>query len=118
MKFTMILGSAAALVLASATATSAAPNGSASVSPAVVAVSAPLSLMAVQEPPKAEIKVDIDSSPNTVWYMDPVWIAVGAIALLIVIVLAVMAVSWRERPNHCRSIANTLQLAEASSASA
>jgi hypothetical protein len=94
MKFTMILGSAAALVLASATATSAAPSGSTSVSPAVVAVSAPLALTAVQQttpPPKAEIKVDIDSSPNTVWYMDPVWIAVGAIALLIVIVLAVMA---------------------------
>lgn len=94
MKFTMILGSAAALVLASATATSAAPTGPASVSPAIVAVSAPLALTAVQQtatPPKADIKVDIDSSPNTVWYADPVWIAVGAIALLIVIVLAVMA---------------------------
>ena len=95
MKFTMILGSAAALVLASATATSAAPTGPASVSPAIVAVSAPLAITALQQtatPPKAEIKVDIDSSPDgTVWYMDPVWIAVGAIALLIVIVLAVMA---------------------------
>lgn len=91
MKFKMILGSAAALVLASATATSAAPTGSASVSPAIVAVSAPLALTAVQDPPKADIKVDIDTSPNTVWYTDPVWLAVGAIALLVIIVLAVMA---------------------------
>jgi hypothetical protein len=93
MKFTMILGSAAALVLASATATSAAPTEAASVSPAIVAVSAPLAVTALQQPPppKAEIKVDIDTSPNTVWYTDPVWLAVGAIALLVIIVLAVMA---------------------------
>lgn len=94
MKFTMILGSAAALVLASATATSAAPNGPASVSPAVVAVSAPLALTAVQQtttPPKADITVTLDNGSNTVWYADPVWLAVGAIALLVIIVLAVMA---------------------------
>ena len=38
------------------------------------------------------IKVDVTSTEShTVWYMQPVWLAIGGIVLLLVIVLAVMA---------------------------
>ena len=38
------------------------------------------------------VKVDlVTSSSHTVWYADPFWLAVGGVALLIIIVLAIMA---------------------------
>ena len=38
------------------------------------------------------IKVDVHSSEShTVWYTQPVWLAIGGIVLLLIIVLAVMA---------------------------
>jgi len=41
-----------------------------------------------QDPVKVDVSVP---ASHTVWYADPFWIAVGAVAVLIVIVLAVMA---------------------------
>lgn len=92
MRITKILTVAAAALVVSAT-TSQAATYDVEVAPAVTAVVAPMTLAVVQDPPpvKADIKVDLDDDANTVWYTDPVWLAVGAIALLIVIVLAVMA---------------------------
>lgn len=94
MRFTKILAVATALSLAGVPAT-AAPIASPDVHANIVALTpASLTLGAIQQqaqPPQAEIKIDIDDDADTVWYTDPVWLAVGALALLIVIVLAVMA---------------------------
>jgi len=46
-------------------------------------------LLALQDIP---IKVDIHTSEShTVWYGNPVWLAIGGVVALLVIVLAVMA---------------------------
>jgi formate-dependent nitrite reductase membrane component NrfD len=38
------------------------------------------------------VRVDVHTpESNTIWYADPFWIAVGGVALLIILVLAVMA---------------------------
>ena len=41
---------------------------------------------------QAPVKVDVSiPASHTTWYADPVWIAVGAAVLLVLIVLVVMA---------------------------
>jgi hypothetical protein len=94
MRFTKILTLATAVLFASATASSAAPSSSAGVTVSAMTIApSSLTLAVTQDPqpPKAEVKVDITDDRGTVWYTDPLWLALGAIALLIVIVLAVMA---------------------------
>jgi len=94
MRFTKILTLATAVLFASATAGSAAPSSSAGVTVSAMTIAPSSLLLRVTQdpqPPKAEIKVDISDDSRTVWYTDPLWLALGAIALLIVIVLAVMA---------------------------
>jgi len=49
--------------------------------------SAPAAL-AAQVPVKVEVSTP---ATNTVWYTDPMWIGIGAVVILIIIVLAVMA---------------------------
>lgn len=93
MRFTKILTLATAVLFASATASSAAPSSSTGVTVSAMTLAPSSLLLAVTQdpqPPKAEVKVDI-SDGRQVWYTDPLWLALGAIALLIVIVLAVMA---------------------------
>ena len=94
MRVTKILTLATAALVMSASAASAVPTSTTDIVPNVSSVMLPSSFVisAVQDPqpPKAEVKVDI-SDDRTVWYTDPVWLAVGAIAALVVIVLAVMA---------------------------
>lgn len=103
MRFTKILTLATAVLFASATASSAAPNSSASVAVSAMTIAPSTLLLAVTQdppptqPPKAEVKVDIGEHRDTVWYTDPVWLALGGIALLIVIVLAVMAARGGDR---------------------
>jgi hypothetical protein len=96
MRFTRILSLAAVAVFASATASSAAPSAP---DAAVNALVAPTSLVisAVQDPQPPQVKVEVDTGRDVVWYTDPVWLAVGAIALLVVIVLAVMAARGGDR---------------------
>ena len=56
------------------------------------ALAAPLARL--QEPP---IKVEVSTSEtHTVWYTDPLWLAVGGVVLLLIIVLAVMAARGRK----------------------
>ena len=44
-----------------------------------------------------QVKVEVTTADShTVWYTDPVWLGLGAVVLLIVIVLAVMASRNRE----------------------
>jgi hypothetical protein len=97
MRFTRILSLAAVAVFASATASSAAPSAPDATVNAIVAPTS-LVISAVQDPqPQTQVKVDLDTDRDTVWYTDPVWLAVGAIALLVIIVLAVMAARGGDR---------------------
>ena len=51
---------------------------------AATAMAAPIALL---QDPQAPVKVDVHTSEtHTVWYADPVWIAVGAIVVLLIIV--------------------------------
>ncbi|HYV96394.1 MAG TPA: hypothetical protein VE967_02940 [Gemmatimonadaceae bacterium] len=56
---------------------------------AVPVMASPLSLLQDAQPP---VKVDVHTTEShTVWYTDPMWLAIGGLVLLLVIVLAVMA---------------------------
>jgi hypothetical protein len=97
----ILMTSAAALLIAGATALPAAPSASASTLPAIAAVQAPVSayLTVVQEPQaqpqsqggEVKLKVDINDNSGTVWYADPFWIAIGVIALVVVVLLVALA---------------------------
>jgi hypothetical protein len=106
MPFTKLLTVATAALFATTTVTLAAPSARSDIVPTISAAMiapAPLALSLQQQqaqPPKAEIKVEINDEPNVVWYTDPVWLAVGAIALLVIIVLAVMAARGGDRGEH------------------
>jgi formate-dependent nitrite reductase membrane component NrfD len=41
---------------------------------------------------QAPVKVEVSTpATHTVWYTDPMWLGVGAVAVLIILVLAIMA---------------------------
>ena len=95
MRYTTMIAAAAVLVLAGTTPVQAAPYSDAAPAIAAVAV-APVALMmsAVQEPQSApDVKVDITTSKGGggTWYTQPIWLAVGGLALLVIILFAVMA---------------------------
>jgi hypothetical protein len=50
--------------------------------------------LAAQGPVKVEVSIP---ASHTVWYTDPLWLGIGAVAVLIVIVLAIMASRSGER---------------------
>ena len=99
MRFTMkIMTAGAALLLATAPV---APRAQA-VTPAAAAVAslhaAPsmattLLVGAVQD---AKIEVDINDNKGGAWYTNPVWIAIGIIALVLIVLLVVMAGRGRD----------------------
>jgi hypothetical protein len=61
---------------------------------AATAMAAPIALL---QDPQAPVKVDVHTTEtHTVWYADPIWIAVGAIVVLLIIVLAVLAGRGRD----------------------
>lgn len=62
---------------------------------AVTAMATPMALL--QDPP---IKVDVHTSEtHTVWYTNPVWLAIGGIVALLIIVLAIFAARGRSDSN-------------------
>jgi hypothetical protein len=59
---------------------------------AATAMAVPLAML--QDP---TLKVEVHTSPtHTVWYTNPVWLAIGGIVALLIIVLAVVATRGRE----------------------
>ena len=55
----------------------------------LVARAATAAASIVQDPP---IKVEVHTSEtHTVWYTNPMWLAIGGIVVLLIIVLAIMA---------------------------
>lgn len=95
MRFTtMILTSAAVLLLASTTPAHAAPYSDVSTVHAVTVAPVTLTIAAVQESqPPADVKIDISTSKGGggTWYTQPIWLAVGGLALLVIILIAVLA---------------------------
>jgi protein-S-isoprenylcysteine O-methyltransferase Ste14 len=94
MRLTTMIAAAAVLLLAGTTPVQAAPYSDAA--PTIQAVTvAPVALLisAVQEsqsPP--DVKVDITTKEGGgTWYTQPLWLAVGGLALLVIILFAVMA---------------------------
>jgi len=58
---------------------------------AATAMAVPLAVL--QDP---TLKVEVQTSPtHTVWYTNPVWLAIGGIVALLVVVLAVVATRGR-----------------------
>ena len=50
-----------------------------------------ISLDDQQQPPTGRLEVDVDTDRGGAWYTSPLWIAIGVIALVLLIVLIVMA---------------------------
>jgi hypothetical protein len=84
----ILLSSAAALVLATAAAPTRAVAAPTPAPAVVAAIAAPtLHLVAAVQ----DIKVDIDDDSGGAWYTQPVWIAIGVIALVVIVLLIAMA---------------------------
>jgi len=93
MRFTTkIMTAGAALVLATAPV---APRAQATPLPITVsAVSAATSVVAAVQ--DAKIDVNINENKGGAWYTNPVWIAIGIIALVLLIALIAMAGRGRD----------------------
>jgi hypothetical protein len=81
MRFAIVVLMAAGLLIGSAAA------------PAVaIAASSDYALTADdQQQPTGRLEVDVDTDQGGAWYTSPMWIAIGVIALVLLIVLIVMA---------------------------
>lgn len=92
---TKITTAAAALVLASATTAApahAAPLNTVAVTASVRAVALPAAGLVVAAVQDAKIEVTTnDRTSRGAWYTQPVWIAIGIIALVLIIALIAMA---------------------------
>ena len=83
---TMALTAAAGLLLTTAPAVSAAPYAAA-VLPTVT--SATLAPMAPLQDAKVTVQVN-DNTTRTSWYTQPIWLAIGGVALVVIILIAVL----------------------------
>jgi hypothetical protein len=94
---TKILTAVAALVLASAPV---APRAHAvpvpAVSVAAIRTVAAIPVVATSTVQDAKIEVDVDNDRGGAWYTNPVWIAIGIIALVLIIALIAMAGRGRD----------------------
>jgi hypothetical protein len=95
MRFTTMVAAAAVLLLAGTTPVQATPYSDAAPSVQAVIV-APVALMisAVQEsqsPPDIKVDITTKEGGGSTWYTQPIWLAVGGLALLVIILFAVMA---------------------------
>jgi len=53
--------------------------------------------LAMVQDPQSPVKVDVSTTEShTVWYTNPLWLAIGGIVVLLIIVLAVMASRGRD----------------------
>jgi hypothetical protein len=84
----ILLSSAAALVLATAAAPTRA-DAAPTPAPAVMAATAAPTLHLVAA--VQDIKVEIDDDSGGAWYTQPMWIAIGVIALVVIVLLIAMA---------------------------
>ena len=91
---TKFLTTAAALVLVTATASrpaDATPAPTGGIVATATAVSLTPVLHAVALTQEAKIDINVDTDRGGAWYTQPVWIAIGIIALVLIILLIVAA---------------------------
>ena len=84
MRLAMIVASAAALMFVSTSQLSAA-SASPTVAPAVATFST--AQQTQTQPPQGgdvDVRIGVDDTGGTVWYANPVWIAIGLLAIVIV----------------------------------
>ena len=81
MRFAIVVLTAAGLFLGAAVA---APS-------AAIAADSGYSATLDDQQPTGRLEVDIDTDDGGAWYTSPVWIAIGVIALVLLILLIVMA---------------------------
>ena len=86
MRFKFLIGSAAALILASGGQLSAETHSLPSVAPAATSV-----VMPAQDAQPPQIDVNITQTDRVVWYASPIWIAVGVLAIVVVALIIGMA---------------------------
>ncbi|MGH7529748.1 MAG: hypothetical protein ACREMN_05150 [Gemmatimonadales bacterium] len=100
MRFPSMLVTTAAVLLMTGAAVPVSPAHAAPTTHAVVPAVAPvptprLSAVTAGVPaPLAaaqDVEVDLDDDPEGAWYTNPVWIAIGVIALIVIILLIAMA---------------------------
>ena len=61
---------------------------------ATSAMAAPLARL---QDPQSPVKVDVHTTEShTTWYTDPLWLGIGALVVLLIIVLAVMAARGKD----------------------
>ena len=96
MRFVTMMTSAAVLLFAGANTAPAATHGATgsawAVQAPVVATLATVQDAQPQPPAKGEVDVNVDlDNDGAVWYADPFWIAVGVIALVVIVLLVALA---------------------------
>jgi hypothetical protein len=82
MRLNWIVASAAALLFAGSNAQPAAAESTTGVMPAVASVT--MITQATQSQPPQNVNVDIGVDDGTAWYANPVWIALGLLAIVVV----------------------------------
>ena len=65
--------------------------GAPAVAGAAMAAPATLELEQQTPPQPPDLRVDVDADEGGAWYTSPLWIAIGVIAVVLIIALAVMA---------------------------
>lgn len=91
---TMALTAAAGLLLTTAPAAPAAPYAAAVLPTVTSATIAPMALTVASVAPLQEAKVTVqvnDNTTRTSWYTQPIWLAIGGVALVVIILIAVLA---------------------------
>ena len=98
MRFTTkILTAGAALMLATAPVAPRAQAASVPVvSVAAVRTTVAIPFVVTSTVQDAKIEVDVDDNTGGAWYTNPVWIAIGIIALVLIIALIAMAGRGRD----------------------
>jgi hypothetical protein len=94
MRVAVIIPSAALLFVSASAVPAAAGSMPALHAPVSMTLSAVQQQAQPPAQPKtqgADVKLTVDVKSNRVWYADPLWITLGAIGLLVVVLIVVMA---------------------------
>jgi hypothetical protein len=90
----MTLTAAAGLLLATAPTAPAAPYAAAVLPTATSATLAPMAPAVASVAPLQDPKITVEVKDNTTrtsWYTQPIWLAIGGVALVVIILIAVLA---------------------------
>jgi hypothetical protein len=96
---TMALTATAGLLLITAPATHAAPYAAAVLPTVTSATLAPMALAVASVAPLQQPNVTVQvNQKSTSWYTQPMWLAIGGVALVVIVLIAVLAGRAGRRP--------------------